>query len=202
MKRAICNQCRRPLASCYCHLLQKHFNDCPVIILQDAREAKHALGTARIAELGLQKCEIHVMENCDGNNAAAQTIIDRILACNPVLVYPGAEDPISVHTKIETPPALLFIDATWRRSRKILFEFPRLETLPRISLSNAPATRYRIRCAREEGALATLEAAVYTLQNVEQNGNAYHSLLDVMVWMINDQISHMGESVFNHNYRC
>ncbi len=201
MKRAHCDQCKRPAGSCYCHLLQQHDNDCPVIILQDAREAKHPLGTARIAKLGLRKCDLFVLENCDRSDPVAQAIIDRILSCNPILVYPGGDNMKSAYSQTKKPQPLLFIDATWRRSRKMLFEFPQLASLPRFALCDTPASRYRIRSAREEGALATLEAIVYSLQAIEHHAKDYLQLLAIMDWMISDQVSRMGESVFARNYR-
>ena len=61
MKRSLCTRCSHPTTTCYCHTLRSVTNDWPVLILQHPNEAKHALGTARIAALSLTTCIITTM---------------------------------------------------------------------------------------------------------------------------------------------
>jgi DTW domain-containing protein YfiP len=77
------------------------------------------------------------------------------------------------------PLRLVVIDATWRKSLRMLLEHPALASLPRLSL-NAPApTRYRaIRAARRADQVSTLEATVQALAMLEGPGFDAAPLLD------------------------
>ena len=58
---------------------------------------------------------------------------------------------------------LVVIDGTWRKSRRMLYDSPALQCLPRLALLAPPPSRYRIRRARGEGQLSTFEAALHAL---------------------------------------
>ncbi len=197
MKRVHCPQCTRPLTACYCHLIERVVNDWPVLILQHASEARHALGTARIAALSLENCALATVSN--GNQISKQTM-DQILSCAPVLIYPGAEAaPISELLDCSARP-LLFLDATWRKSRRLLHENPEFTHLPRYALHDMPASRYRIRRSNQLDAVSTIEAIVHTLELLEAAPVKYASLLNAMDWMIAQQSSHIGASRLQSNY--
>lgn len=187
--RAYCHRCARPAAVCYCSLIRPLDNRWPVHILQHPGESGHAIGTARIAALSLSRCELDVLRDAF------------IPAPGDVLVYPGTSArPLDELT--EGPPRrLLFLDASWRKSRRILHEQPALAALPCYCLADVPLSRYRIR--REPGPdfLSTVEAVVLALEKLEREPGRYHSLLRVMDWMIDQQIRHMGESVYRRHYR-
>jgi DTW domain-containing protein YfiP len=68
------------------------------------------------------------------------------------------------------PEALqaLLLDATWRKSLRMLLEHPVLAALPRLSLDAPAPTRYRsIRAARRIDQVSTLEATVQALAMLE-----------------------------------
>jgi DTW domain-containing protein YfiP len=63
---------------------------------------------------------------------------------------------------------LVVIDATWRKSLRMLLEHPTLAALPRLSLDAPAPTRYRaIRAARRANQVSTLEATVQALAMLE-----------------------------------
>jgi DTW domain-containing protein YfiP len=63
---------------------------------------------------------------------------------------------------------LVVIDATWRKSLRMLLEHPTLAALPRLSLDAPAPTRYRaIRAARRADQVSTLEATVQALATLE-----------------------------------
>lgn len=118
-----------------------------------------------------------------------------------VLIYPS-EDSLPLSALPDTPSqTLLFIDATWRKSRRMLFESPALAALPRYCLSSPPMSRYRIRKELRSRTLSTLEAIVYTLAQIEGDGQKYQPLLNIMDQLIEAQIKHMGAETFSNNYR-
>jgi len=197
MKRAHCPQCMRPVSACYCHLIEPLNNLWPVFILQHSGEARHALGTARIAALGLENCVLKTLT--DSAQTSGQTV-NQLLSFAPVLIYPGIEAAPVADLQASSPRPLLFIDATWRKSRRLLFETPELAHLPRYALHDMPASRYRIRRSNQPDAVSTLEAVVYTLELLETAPAKYVSLLNAMDWMIAQQISHIGASRLERNY--
>lgn len=204
--RARCPRCQRPSLRCYCALLPSPalHNLWPVAILQHPQESRHALGTARIAQLGLSDCRLII-----GNAEAMQAEMAELAAGERVaLIYPGADSqPLSVLRELP-PQRLLFIDATWRKSRRLLLESAWLAALPRYHLESPPASRYRIRKEPNSEALSTLEAVVHALAFLEGAAerpadnaeNKYSALLQIMDGLIDEQIRAMGPETFAKNY--
>lgn len=187
-RRLRCPHCQRPLDRCYCASLTPQPHAWPVRILQHAAEARHALGTARIAALGLRDC---LLLPAHASPVPAG-----------VLIYPGPDSqPLSALLGT-TPQPLIFLDATWRKSRRLLLESPDLAALPRYQLENPQPSRYRIRREPHAHALSTLEAIVQTLELLEAAPGRHAALLQVMDALVDEQITHMGEQTFRRNYRA
>lgn len=187
--RRRCEQCRRPTRLCYCGLLPDLSNACPVHILQHREEASHPLGTARMAALGLRHATLDVLE---GRFRPGQ---------GDVLIYPGEQAAPVTELREQAGLRPVFLDASWRKSRRWLHEQPDLAALPRYRLESVPPSRYRIRREPRAGWVSTLEAIVWTLETVEQAPGRYQPLLRVMDWVIDQQIRHMGEATWRRNYR-
>ncbi|MBU2098853.1 MAG: DTW domain-containing protein [Gammaproteobacteria bacterium] len=197
--RQRCNQCMRPLRVCYCARIPgRQNNSWPVVIVQDVRESGHAIGTARMTALSLSDCQLMTInpDNCIDSPA-----LDALRLLQPVLIYPG-ENACDMATLAALPKApLLFIDASWRRSRKILHTQPWIAQLPRYALNMDASSRYRIRQQPTPSSLSTLEAVVYTLQQLEPDPGRFDTLLATMDWVINQQIKHMGSDIWQSNYQ-
>lgn len=193
MKRTSCSRCLRPSAVCYCHTLRHINNFWPVSILQHPREVKHAIGTARIAELSLGACRLQVGERF----TLAEAAIDPLQS---VLIYPGGDAGSLGSLSCSVPQTLIFLDASWRKSHRMLMESPQLQALPKIGLQPKGKSRYRIRKSKYAQSLSTLEAIVLALSCLEQDEEKYSPLLESMDWMIEKQIELMGEAVFKKNY--
>jgi DTW domain-containing protein len=69
------------------------------------------------------------------------------------------------------------LDATWRKSRKMLHLSPALQRLPRLALAEVPAGRYAIRKAHKPGQLSTLEATCAALAQLEGDAGRWQPLL-------------------------
>jgi DTW domain-containing protein len=203
MPRKICSECCRPELSCYCGQIRRIENHWPVHILQDRRESRHALGTARIAAMSLSACQLHVYDPEQTDSQETSAAVHKAVApgtLKPVLVYPGQNaEPID---SLASGPvrSLIFLDASWRRSRLMLHSQPALASLPRVCLNNIPPSRYRIRRPPSTDALSTLEAIAAALGALENRVDVYEPMLQTMDWMIDQQIKQMGELVYRSNY--
>jgi len=189
--RALCPDCQRPLACCYCADVPRLHNRWPVRILQHPAEARHALGTARIAVLGLEDCLLQ----------SGTTLLPELPCLQDcVLIYPGAgSQPLSA-LRSSPARALLFLDATWRKSHRMLQESAALAALPQYHLVNPAPSRYRIRREPRHNAVSTLEAIVQSLEFLEADSGRYAGLLAVMDSLVDEQIRHMGPDVYHRHY--
>lgn len=190
-----CERCQRPQALCYCARLSPVDNTWPIWILQHPAEARHALGTARIAALGLRDCTLALSQSPEAAHPFTSA------AHSPVLIYPGPSSLPLQELAPDPRRTLLFIDATWRKSRRMLLENAWLEALPRYALPTPPPSRYRIRREPKPEAISTLEAIVHCLALLEGDATRYQPLLEQMDRLVDEQIAHMGEDVFARNYR-
>lgn len=82
----------------------------------------------------------------------------------------------------------MIIDATWRKSRKMLYLNPLLQTLPRLSLEQMPASHYRIRKAHKPDQLSSLEACAYALMRLENDEHKYRCLLQAFDGFVDQQL--------------
>jgi len=173
------------LSVCYCHLIKRQDNHWPVEIVQHSRESRHAIGTSRIAELSLSS--INVSEARD-NKPFMPDPVQSARWENAVLIYPGTDSQDIRELADQAPRPFVFIDGTWRKSKAILLGSPFLQSLPRYSFQPGQQPRYRIRKAAQPDFYSTLEAIVEVLNSVEAAPANYSQLLDVMDWMIEQQL--------------
>jgi len=185
------------MAICFCHCLSQIDNEWPVWLLQHHKEKKHAIGTAKIAELSLSNCLTF-----DDRFAKKQNVfVNALEVSQPLLVYPGKNAiNVAVLSNLETRP-LLFLDGSWRKTRKLFYTYPQLENLTRIAFTPEKESRYRIRKEPDEKSVSTLEAIVSVLSTLENNEEKYQTMLGTMDWMINKQIEYMGEETYKKNYQ-
>ena len=147
-----------------------------MLLLQHPLEQGHAKGSAGLLQMSLQRCRTWVGETFDPA-ALAQALAapDQ----SSWLLYP--EDRTAIAGATLTPPPacrqLVLLDATWRKSRKMLLLNPLLQRLPRLALLDPPASRYTVRKAHLGHQLSTLEASVLGLQQLEGPSPAFEELL-------------------------
>lgn len=195
MPRTICQHCLRPPRVCYCHTLTSISNEWPVYILQHPREASHAIGTARIAQLSLKNCQTVIATTPEEDKDFAE----KIRQTRPWLVYPGEQSQPVAEVGQQAIRPLLFLDGSWRKTRRMLHESTLLANLPRISMP-MPVSRYKIRKEPVPEAVSTVEAISEVLATLEQNNKKYQPLLSTMDWMIAQQIEQMGQTTYQNNY--
>lgn len=167
MPRQICPTCQRPLKVCYCSALVHIANRIKVLIIQHPLEQKHPFNTGRMAHLCLDNSELVVAESL------SEAELARLLAPRSALLYPSLEwlpavEPLEASTlQARELEQLVVIDATWRKSKKILHLHPALQQLPRISFKGDLHSNYQIRRSSLANSLSTLESIVAAMQELE-----------------------------------
>ncbi|HHW1919629.1 TPA: efflux RND transporter periplasmic adaptor subunit [Pseudomonas aeruginosa] len=165
MSRIRCERCARPASHCLCALIPSLPSRTRVLVLQHPSEVGHALNTAGLAVLGLRNAELRV-----GERFAEETW--RVPGYRACLLFPGeqARALAAMAAEAAGEPLLLVVpDGTWRKARKLLHLNPALAALPRVSLAEGMASRYRLRKAPGEGALSTIDdrAVVAALEQAQ-----------------------------------
>ncbi|WP_066338731.1 tRNA-uridine aminocarboxypropyltransferase [Azohydromonas lata] len=163
----MCARCLRPQATCLCALARPTGHRTEVLVLQHPQEQRQAKNSVALLRLSLAHCEVVVGERFEP--AALQALLHRP-GRQARLLYPD----VPAAPAPPAPPAagaplrLVVIDATWRKSLRMLLEHPALAALPRLSLDAPQPTRYRaIRAARRADQVSTLEATVQALAMLE-----------------------------------
>jgi DTW domain-containing protein YfiP len=175
--RATCAACLR--AACICRWIVPAASPVELLILQHPLEVRNAKNSARLLHLCLPGSRLVVGE------AFAPDALHALLherGRTPLLLYPstpGAPDAALPDLSAPAALRLVVLDATWRKSRKMLHLNPVLHALPRLALRDTGPSGYRIRKAHAPDQLSTFEAAALALFQVEGGDDAYarHRLL-------------------------
>jgi len=190
MSRKCCTNCLRPLKTCICNLVQRINNDVQLIILQHPLEINEAKNSGRLLHLCLKNSQLFTGETFD------QSLFTQDEDYSNLLLYPetaeinslGLASPRASHQGLIAdnlldikPLRLWVLDATWRKSRKMLYLNSGLQTMPRLSLQNCPPTLYTVRKAHSKNQLSTLEASCYALQQLEHHKVDYAPVLNAFM---------------------
>ena len=193
-KRLTCARCQRAQTGCICQWIRPTWTATEVLILQHPMEVKHAKGSARLLSLSLSNSRIEVGESFEPlrlqelltapwqANTSAQ--VQRL----PILLYPELPHDAAQttgalanfkpqHLPDPTKLRLIVIDASWRKSRKMLYLNPLLQHLPRLHLDEIPVSKYHIRKAQRDDQLSTFEATCAALTQLEGKNAAFDNLL-------------------------
>lgn len=185
--RLRCSTCNRALAGCWCRCVRPVGNPLPVLILQHPDEAQQVKNTAGLLHRCLHQSQLVMSE----------TMPEPVDTTGMVLLYPdtAAEGPWA--TPAPWPSGgvqtLVVLDATWRKSRRMLHLNPWLAALPRLSLSATPPSRYAIRRAHDDDQRSTLEACALALAQLDEAPDRYQPLWAAMEAFIELQQQLMRE---------
>lgn len=167
------------MRTCLCALATPTAHGTEVLVLQHPKEQRQAKNSVALLRLSLANCQVVV-----GERFAPETLAALLHRADrqPLLLYPdtpAAPAASTAATIPQVPFRLVVIDATWRKSLRMLLERPVLAALPRLSLGAPPPTRYRaIRAARRLHEVSTLEATAQALAQLEGPGFDSGPLLD------------------------
>jgi DTW domain-containing protein YfiP len=184
MTRQVCPACLR--AACICRWIAPVASRAALLILQHPLEVRHAKNSARLLHLCLPGSRLAVGEAFD------EGTLDALLhegGRTPLLLYPGTPDAPALDVMPPDPERtrLVVLDATWRKSRKMLHLNPILASLPRLALRDTGPSGYRIRKAHAPDQLSTLEAAALALSRLENDPGRYRPLLDAFGGFVEQQ---------------
>lgn len=165
LSRQRCARCRRALQGCWCACVRPVHNPIHLLILQHPDETHQAKNTATLLHRCLSNSTLQVGEQFEPPHHTAGLALlypgtpgDTLLPAPAA--WPSAPSGIPIHT-------LITLDATWRKSRRMLHENPWLAALPRMSLRSTPPSRYVIRRARGDDQRSTLEACALALAQLD-----------------------------------
>jgi DTW domain-containing protein YfiP len=179
LNRKTCVRCLLPQAACLCEWVQPTAHRTEVLVLQHPHEQRQAKSSVRLLRLSLAHCEVVVGDHFEP--AALRALLQRPGRITRLLYpdVPAAPAPICPKTNAGEPVRLVVLDATWRKSLRMLLEHQGLAALPRLSLDAPAPTRYRaIRAARRADQVSTLEATVQALVMLESQPFDPAPLLD------------------------
>ena len=167
-RRAACVRCLRPQATCLCALVRPTAHRTEVLVLQHPQEQRQAKNSVALLRLSLAHCEVVVGERFAPE--VLQALLQRPGRATRLLYpdVPAAPAPPASAATAGAPLRLVVLDATWRKSLRMLLEHPALAALPRLSLDAPAPTRYRaIRASRRADQVSTLEATMQALAMLE-----------------------------------
>ena len=198
VKRARCAPCLRAQSACICRWITKVEPRAALLVLQHALEVANAKNSARLLHLSVAGSVLAVGEAFDGGELEALLHADGRV---PVLLYPdtpgdaGLPAPPPFEAMDAQRLRLVVLDATWRKSRKMLYLNPGLQALPRLALQgDLPASRYgALRKAHAPGQLSTLEAAACALQRLAPAGPSLQPLRDALEGLLALHARHRPE---------
>lgn len=201
----MCAACLRPQATCICRWAAPVASRTGVLILQHPMEVHHAKNSARLLHLSLPGSAIAVGEGFDDAELATLLAGPR----RPVLLYPDTPGDASLGIaapppfdpdwlQLPEPLLLVVLDATWRKSRKMLYLNPALQRLPRLPLHGVPASHYRIRKAHAPDQLSTFEAVAYALGQIENNASQYATLITAFDRFVDQQAAYISKPPSRH----
>ena len=193
-RRAVCGACLRAQSACICAWIAPVASPVSLLILQHPLEVGNAKNSARLLHLSVAGSSMVV-----GETFAAEAL-HRLLHADgrtPVLLYPDTPGDAGLPAPPPFAPLpaaqlrLVVLDATWRKSRKMLYLNPLLQALPRLALDAVAPSNYRIRKAHAPHQLSSLEAAVHALAQLENDAGRYRPLLAAFDGFVTQQAAYV-----------
>ena len=165
-------------------------NRVSVLIIQHPDEEFHPFNTGRIVQHCLSRCETVVARQISEENLK-KAVGDSAALLYPTMSWMNAAPAVGVSSEMnkECVSGLVLLDATWRKSKRLLHENPHLQLLPRLSLQDGLLSKYRIRKSSIENALSTVESTAAALELIEGD-TKYRRLLEPFDKMVHMQLEY------------
>ncbi len=198
VKRARCPTCLRAQSACICRWITRVEPRAALLVLQHPLEVANAKNSARLLHLSVAGSRLAVGEQFDPAELDALLHADGRV---PVLLYPDTPGEAGLAAPPPFVPMeaerlrLVVLDATWRKSRKMLYLNPALQRLPRLALRDVAPSNYRIRKAHAPHQLSSLEAAALALAQLEGEGAAFQPLLEAFDGFVRQQAAYVPSGV-------
>ena len=192
-KRLRCPTCLRAQSACICRWITRVEPRAALLVLQHPLEVTNAKNSARLLHLSVADSVLAVGEAFHDDELGALLHADGRV---PVLLYPDTPGDASLPVPPPCQPMeaerlrLVVLDATWRKSRKMLYLNPALQRLPRLALREVAPSNYRIRKAHAPHQLSSLEAAALALAQLEGERAPFQPLLDAFEGFVGQQAAY------------
>ncbi len=193
-KRASCPHCERPQRTCLCDVMVLRHADYRLVILQDPKEAKHALSSAPLLAKSIAGAQLIV-----GEVFAPEQILGEDWQSTSLLIFPSDKPVNSELLSKNQITTLILLDGTWRKVARLLHLNPWLSTLPCYAINADNSSQYKIRRSPRADGLSTIEAGVCALNELHSHQD-FSNILLAFNKMIDLQIAAMGEATFKKNY--
>jgi DTW domain-containing protein YfiP len=193
-KRVLCSHCERPIKTCLCDDIVTLKCAYQLVILQDPKEAKHALSSAPILAKSIAGARLIIGEFFDPIE-----LLGKKWQQESLLVFPNAESLSGAQAAKISFKYLILLDGTWRKVSRLLHLNPWLMKIPSIAIQPSHSSEYKIRKSPREDGLSTIEAAVSVLNDLQTEKDV-SAILPAFRKMIELQISAMGIDKFQNNY--
>ena len=193
-KRPLCSHCERPIKTCLCAEIVTLPCDFQLIILQDPKEAKHALSSSPLLEKSITGAKRIIGETFDPIQ-----LLGEDWQATSLLVYPQ-ENSLSQSQVIKHGfKHLILLDGTWRKVARMIHLNPWLSQLACFAIDSLNSSQYLIRKSPRGDGLSTIEAAVCVLNELHDE-QSFDPILGAFHKMIEFQIHAMGEETFQKKY--
>lgn len=194
-KRRLCNQCRLAITNCICQHAIDIDNPIELLVIQHPQETDEVKNSIRLLAFCAKNIQIRIGETFPDDELNQLLYADQKI---PLLLYPATQESESLGIEIapELPDLsnlpierirLVILDATWKKSRKMLYLNNELQKLPRLALVQIPPSIYAIRKAHNKNQLSSLEACCYAWRQLEYTPEAYSDLLKAFEGFVNQQ---------------
>lgn len=191
--RPTCSRCWKALPTCYCGALVPFAAPIEFVILQNFREARNAIATARMAHLSLTNSRLVV-----ANEFKEHALVNELISApgrRNVLLYPGAQStPLADFLAVADPrpPVFWVLDAKWSQVPKMLRLSPNVRALPMVAFSPERASTFQIRRQPDPACVSTIEAIYLVidkyLKSRGETGTEHQALLDAFDFLVQQQL--------------
>lgn len=208
--RPLCLRCRKPQVTCYCPTLAKIVTSPRIVILMHPLEAKHPVGTGRMAHRCLANSQF--IEGVDFTHHAGVNALINDPKLFPMILFPGPqsldlarcspEERQALYPK-DREPVVIVLDGTWHLAKKMLHRSKNLQTLPRVCFTPSRLSRFLVRKQPHPQCFSTIEAIheLVSLLNPDLPSPAPHDqLLSIFDDFVAKQLSFRGSGPSRHHF--
>lgn len=186
---------------CWCQGLAPFRLAMPLTILIHPKEAKVAIGTARVVHRAIEGSDLWIGDRFDDDPRMCERLADPSVC--PLVLFPSprALDLNSATSESAKSfvggrrPWLIVVDGTWTTAKTILRQSPRLMTLPAVRFTpDRPALYGRLRKEPRAECWSTLEAIHHVIDRFDAlglaaapDGRAHDQLLSILASIVEAQ---------------
>ncbi|MBS1985857.1 MAG: DTW domain-containing protein [Bdellovibrionales bacterium] len=204
--RPLCLRCHKPQITCYCSVLQPIPSRPRIVVLMHPLEARHPVGTGRMAHQCLTNSELIIGINFTHHRRVRELLNDPQLY--PMVLFPG---PTSVNLTAlnldqrqalipaDREPVIIVLDGTWHLAKKMLHRSPNLQKIPRLCFTPDRLSEFTVRKQPHAQCFSTIEAIHELLSLFHGPGPAPHDvLIESFRSMVSRQLSFKGTGPTRH----